>query len=75
KAYSAAEALAPGNAEMVFWHAVSLVNVGKVDEAVPLFQKTYKQDARWKELLRRLPKAGLIPDDPKLLSKLLGPAR
>jgi uncharacterized Ntn-hydrolase superfamily protein len=75
KAYSAAEALAPGNAEMVFWHAVSLVNVGKVDEAVPLLQKTYKMDARWKELLRRLPKAGLIPDDPKLLSKLLGTAR
>ncbi|WP_257454049.1 DUF1028 domain-containing protein [Archangium lipolyticum] len=75
KAYSAAEALAPGNAEMVFWHAVSLVNVGKVDEAVPLFQKTYKMDARWKELLRRLPKAGLIPDDPKLLSKLLGTGR
>ncbi len=75
KAYSAAEALVPGNAEMVFWHAVSLVNVGKVDEAVPLFQKTYKQDARWKELLRRLPKAGLIPDDPKLLSKLLGTGR
>lgn len=72
KAYSSAEALAPGNAEMVFWHAVSLVNVGKVDEAVPLLQKTYKADARWKELLKRLPRSGLLPDDPKLLAKLLG---
>jgi uncharacterized Ntn-hydrolase superfamily protein len=75
KAYSAAEALAPGNAEMVFWHAVSLVNVGKVDEAVPLLQKTYKADPRWKELLKRLPKSGLLPEDPKLMSKLLGSSK
>ncbi|HEY0094208.1 MAG TPA: DUF1028 domain-containing protein, partial [Archangium sp.] len=75
KAYSAAEELAPGNAEMVFWHAVSLVNVGTVDEAVPLLQKTYKADPRWKELLKRLPKSGLLPEDPKLMTKLLGPPR
>ncbi len=75
KAYAAAEALAPGNAEMVFWHAVSLVNVGKVDEALPLLQKTYKADPRWKELLKRLPKSGLLPEDPKLMTKLLGPTR
>jgi predicted Zn-dependent protease len=75
KAYSEAEALAPGNAEMVFWHAVSLVNVGKVDEAVPLLQKTYKADPRWKELLKRLPKSGLLPEDPKLMTKLLGSTR
>jgi len=78
EAYSAAEALAPGNAEMVFWHAVSLVNVGRVDESLPLFQKTFKMDARWRELLLRLPRAGLLPDDPKLLARLAGagtPAR
>lgn len=72
KAYAGAEALAPGNAEMVFWHAVSLVNVGKVDEAVPLLQRTYRADPRWKELLKRLPKSGLLPEDPKLMNRLLG---
>lgn len=36
KAYSAAEALVPGNMEMVFWHAISLVGMGRVDEAIPL---------------------------------------
>ncbi len=75
KAYSSAEALAPDNAEMVFWHAVSLVNVGKVDEALPLLQKTYKADPRWKELLKRLPRSGLLPEDPKLMNRLLGAAR
>jgi uncharacterized Ntn-hydrolase superfamily protein len=72
KAYSAAEKLAPGNAEMVFWHAISLVGVGRVDEALPLLQRTYKADPRWRELVRRLPKAGLLPDDPKLMSRLTG---
>jgi uncharacterized Ntn-hydrolase superfamily protein len=70
--YSGAEALVPGNAEMVFWHAVSLVNMNRVDEALPLFQKTFKMDPRWRELLTRLPKAGLLPDDPKLMARLTG---
>jgi uncharacterized Ntn-hydrolase superfamily protein len=72
EAYSGAEALAPGNAEMVFWHAVSLVNVGRVDESLPLFQRTFKMDPRWRELLTRLPKAGLLPNDPKLMARLTG---
>jgi uncharacterized Ntn-hydrolase superfamily protein len=72
KAYAGAEALAPNSAEMVFWHAVSLVNVGRVDEALPLLERTYKLDARWRELLKRLPKAGLLPDDPKLMDRLTG---
>ncbi|QSQ18710.1 DUF1028 domain-containing protein [Pyxidicoccus parkwayensis] len=72
KAYSSAEKLVPDNAEMVFWHAISLVSVGRVDEALPLLQRTYKADPRWRELLTRLPKAGLLPDDPKLLARLKG---
>jgi len=73
KAYSAAQKLVPGNAEMVFWHAISLVSVGRVDEALPLLQRAYKADSRWRELLTRLPKAGLLPEDPKLLQRLAGP--
>ena len=37
--YSAAEQLVPGNAEMIFWHAVALVNMGRVDESLPLFRR------------------------------------
>jgi uncharacterized Ntn-hydrolase superfamily protein len=72
EAYSGAQALVPGNAEMVFWTAVSLVNIKRVDEALPLFQKTFQMDPRWRELLTRLPKAGLLPDDPKLMTRLTG---
>ncbi|MCK8496147.1 DUF1028 domain-containing protein [Myxococcus fulvus] len=69
-AYSSAEKLAPGNAEMTFWHAISLVGVGRVDQALPLLQRAYAADPRWRELLTRLPAAGLLPDDPKLLARL-----
>jgi hypothetical protein len=53
---------------------VSLVNMNRVDEALPLFQKTFKMDPRWRELLTRLPKAGLLPEDPKLMTRLTGSA-
>jgi uncharacterized Ntn-hydrolase superfamily protein len=69
--YSAAEKAVPDNIEMVFWHAVTLANAGRVDESLPLFKRTFAADPNWAELLRRLPKAGLLPDDPKLLDRLL----
>jgi hypothetical protein len=63
----------PGNVEMIFWHAVTLANAGRVDEALPLLERVYAADRNWAELLKRLPKAGLLPDDPKLLERLLNP--
>ena len=73
--YSAAEKLVPGNAEMTYWHAVALVNMGKIDESLPLFRKVFTLDRNWIELTRRLPKSGLLPDDPKLMARLLAVAR
>ena len=61
RAYKAAAALVPGNAEMVYWHAVALVNMGRVDESLPLFRKVFKTEPRWRELTKRLPPAGLLP--------------
>jgi uncharacterized Ntn-hydrolase superfamily protein len=75
KAYAAAEALVPGNAEMVFWHAVSLVSMKRVDEALPLFRKVFALDPSWRELTPRLVKAGLLPDDPKLIERIVGQPR
>lgn len=73
--YSAAEKLVPGNAEMTYWHAVALVNMGKIDESLPLFRKVFALDRNWVELTRRLPRSGLLPDDPKLMARLLAVAR
>ncbi|HEY8205860.1 MAG TPA: DUF1028 domain-containing protein [Myxococcaceae bacterium] len=68
--YGAAEALAPDSDEMAFWHAISLVGLGKTDDALPLLARAYKKNPGWRTLISRLPAAGLLPKDPKLLQKL-----
>lgn len=72
--YSAAERLVPGNAEMIYWHAVALVNMGRVDESLPLFRKVFLMDRNWATLTPRLPKSGLLPDDPKVIARILSVA-
>ena len=69
--YSAAEKLVPDNAEMIYWHAVALVNMGRVDESLPLFRKVFAMDRNWLTLTPRLPKSGLLPEDPKIMEKIL----
>ncbi|HYP04753.1 MAG TPA: DUF1028 domain-containing protein [Bryobacteraceae bacterium] len=61
--YSAAAALVPGNVEMVYWHAIALANMQRVNDALPLFQRVFASDANWRELTRRLPKAGLLTEE------------
>ena len=71
--YAAAEAMVPDqqtNGEMVFWHAVMLVNAGRVEESLPLFRRAYAQDENWRELARRLPAAGQLPKDEAVLARI-----
>lgn len=70
--YKAAEALVPASAEMAYWHAVALVNMGRVDESLPVFSRAFARDRSWITLTPRLPKAGLLPDDPKLIARIVG---
>ncbi|MFQ5628094.1 MAG: DUF1028 domain-containing protein [bacterium] len=69
--YTKAMQLAPNNIEMIFWPAVTLASIGRVDEALPLFKKVFARDMRWAELVTRLPKSGLLPDDKALIEKIL----
>ncbi|MCI0490192.1 MAG: DUF1028 domain-containing protein [Blastocatellia bacterium] len=69
--YGAAARLVPDNAEMVYWHAVALVNMGRVEESLPLFKKVFAMDKNWVTLTPRLVKSGLIPDDPKLIERIV----
>jgi len=73
--YGAAEKLVPDNAEMIYWHAVALVNMGRVDASLPLFRKVFAMDRNWITLTPRLPKSGLLPDDPKIIEKILSVGR
>jgi uncharacterized Ntn-hydrolase superfamily protein len=69
--YGAAEALVPDNAEMIYWHAVALVNMERVDEALPLFARAFAMDPNWATLTPRLPKAGLLPKNSRLIARIL----
>lgn len=69
--YGAAARLVPDNAEMVYWHAVALVNMGRVDESLPLFKRVFAVDKNWVTLTPRLAKVGLIPDDPQLVQRIV----
>jgi uncharacterized Ntn-hydrolase superfamily protein len=68
--YSAAERLVPDNLEMAFWHAVALVNMNRTDEALPIFRRVFAADPNWRTLTTRLPRAGILPDDPKLINRI-----
>lgn len=57
---------------MVYWNAVALVNMGRVDESLPLFRRVFAMDKNWATLTPRLAKVGLIPDDQKLVQRILG---
>jgi uncharacterized Ntn-hydrolase superfamily protein len=72
--YCAAMKLAGNNLEIAFWSAFALATNGKIDRALPMFKRIFKVDRNWVEVLKRLPKAGLISDDDKgrtLLQRIL----
>jgi uncharacterized Ntn-hydrolase superfamily protein len=71
EAYGEAAKLAPDNLELAFWQGVSLVNVGRDDEGIAILKPVVAKDANWKELLKRLPKAGLLAVSPERLEKVL----
>lgn len=68
--YRAAERLLPQRAEPLFWHAVNLVGAGRVEDALPLLAEAYGRRPALRELVSRLPAAGLLPDDPELIERL-----
>jgi uncharacterized Ntn-hydrolase superfamily protein len=71
EAYSGAQALVPDSHEMVFWHAATLAAAGEVDASLPLFKVAFDAWPRWRELVQRLPAAGILPDDPALMESIL----
>jgi uncharacterized Ntn-hydrolase superfamily protein len=58
--YGAAEDMFPDNLEMKYWHAVSLVNMGDLDKALPIFKEVFDADQNWKTLTPRLVPIGLL---------------
>ena len=75
KHYTRAAELAPDILELPFWQAATLFLAGKEDEAMPIFARVFAADGRWRRLVPRLPAAGLLPDDPEKIEKILAIGR
>ncbi len=70
--YEAAHRSQPDNLELAFWHGVALAANGREEDAAPILRRTFAAQAGWIELLKRLPAAGLFPDDGELIARLIG---
>ncbi len=70
-AYRSAASLAPEILELSFWQAVTLTELGRVDEALSIFQPIFKELPVWGTLLQRLPAAGLLKTDAATLARII----
>jgi uncharacterized Ntn-hydrolase superfamily protein len=69
-AYEQAAKLAPEIVELRFWAAVSMYGAGKKEEALAVFRDVFSEEKQWVDLVPRLAKAGLFPDDPKAIEEV-----
>ena len=71
KEYSTAEKMFPNNLEMKYWHAVTLTNIGRLKEALPIFKEVFAANKNWTILTPRLIKVGQLKVDEKGLKKIM----
>ena len=62
--------LLPGRVEPLFWQAVNLAGIGRLDEALPLFKQVFAAAPDWRMMPSRLVKSGFLPNDGLLLEAI-----
>ena len=70
--FEAAHRAQPDNLEFAFWYGATLGANGREDEAAAILRRAFEAHPGWLELLKRLPAAGLFPDDGELIARLAG---
>jgi uncharacterized Ntn-hydrolase superfamily protein len=70
--YETAHRSHPDNRELAFWHGLALAGNGREEEAVRMLRPLFEGYPEWVELMKRLPAAGLLPDDAELIGRLAG---
>jgi uncharacterized Ntn-hydrolase superfamily protein len=70
KNYEQAAKLAPEIVELQFWAAVSMYTNGRAPEALQTFRHVFERERRWADLVPRLAKVGLFPDDPDKIAEV-----
>jgi uncharacterized Ntn-hydrolase superfamily protein len=64
RAYKKAEELSPGNEEIRFWVAVTLMGSGATqDQGMQIVQEIFAQNPRWKTVTKSLLEKGYLPKD------------
>jgi len=71
KAFSSAREMCPNNIEMKYWTAISLANIKRFDDALPLFKEIFTMDNNWRILTERLPDVDLLNISKEELNKIL----
>lgn len=69
--YTKAGTLLPGSVEIRFWHAVSLVNAGRLEESIPLFRQIFQKGENWRTLVRRIYNADILKVDEATVGRIL----
>ncbi len=59
------------NPEDMFWYAITLASVGRVEDAQSILKELFTVNPNWKELIPRLIKVGLVSDKEKAIDQLL----
>ena len=68
--YEQAMKLAPDVVELEFWAAVSMYTNERVPEALQHFRHVFQREHRWVDLVPRLAKVGLFPNDPAKIDEV-----
>ncbi len=71
QAYRRAADIAPHVKELPFWHAVTLADLGRLEEALPIFHDVFAHHPGWRTLIQHLPASGLLSDDPEMMRRIL----
>jgi uncharacterized Ntn-hydrolase superfamily protein len=74
-AYSRAAALIPDNPEIKFWAAITMMKSGQEREALSFFAEVFEANDKWRDVILRLPPAGLLPNDPRMIEEILSAGR
>lgn len=74
ESYGAAARMLPDNAEVKYWAAITMITGGHDKEGLDYLREVFKKAPDWIEVTRRLPAAGLLPDDPALMKKIMSVA-
>jgi uncharacterized Ntn-hydrolase superfamily protein len=69
--YEIAAKLAPEVVELQFWAAVSMYANDRQAEAREVFRRVFAKERRWADLVPRLAKVELFPNDPKQVAEVV----